>query len=167
MDRDAWLARTRAGLRVFKLHWQSRSASESDSATPRRLPRPGSARPDQTGPGPAAVMAPRRDAAAGPGPGGRLSGSGSRRPGPGHPGHHRRETRQGSAQLCPDMPGPALMELLYCKVKPEHYRAAFRGNGESVVEICNLDALIPVFGRLSFDRQGLGKVACFTADVRL
>ena len=62
----------------------------------------------------------------------------------------------------PDMPGLALMELLYRTVKPEHYRAAFRGNGDLVVEISNLDALTPVFGRspsrFDFRGEGLGVV---------
>jgi hypothetical protein len=61
----------------------------------------------------------------------------------------------------PDLPGPALMELLYRTVKPEHYRAAFRGNGDLVVEISSLDALI----RIPSNR--LGKVACLTADVKV
>ena len=62
----------------------------------------------------------------------------------------------------PDMPGRALMELLYRLVKPEDRNVVIR-NGNMMVEVSNLDALIPVFNGLNpsrhdFRGEGLGVI---------
>ena len=61
----------------------------------------------------------------------------------------------------PDMPGCALMELLYRVVKPEERNIAIR-NGNLTVEVKNLDALHMVFGlnpsRFDLRGNGLGVI---------
>ena len=57
---------------------------------------------------------------------------------------HSRSTKDPHS-FRPDMPGPALMELLYRTVPPEHRRVTI-SNGNMLVEVQNLEALHGVFG---------------------
>lgn len=61
----------------------------------------------------------------------------------------------------PDMPGRALMELIYRSVPPEEHNVVIR-NGNMLVEVKNLDALRPVFGltpsRFDFRGEGCGVI---------
>ena len=67
--------------------------------------------------------------------------------------------KSGKDQLSfrPDVPGRALMELLYCTVKPDNTLISIR-NGVLMVEVKDLDALTSVFGTSpsSFDLRGEG-----------
>ena len=71
--------------------------------------------------------------------------------------------RSGKDQLSfrPDIPGPALMELLYRSVAPEHRQVAI-SNGNMLVEVQNLESLHGVFGMIpqDFDLRdcGFGKM---------
>jgi len=61
----------------------------------------------------------------------------------------------------PDVPGRALMELLYRTMKPDYYVIAIR-NGDLMAEINDMDALTSVFGlspsRFDLRGEGLGLV---------
>jgi hypothetical protein len=57
---------------------------------------------------------------------------------------HLRSTKDQHS-FRPDMPGPALMELLYRTVAPEHRQVAI-SSGNLLVEVQNLEALHGVFG---------------------
>ncbi len=59
----------------------------------------------------------------------------------------------------PDMPGRALMEMLYRYLAPEEREVSI-SNGNMMVKVRNLNALGPVFARIpkefNFREEGLG-----------
>ena len=71
------------------------------------------------------------------------------------------KSAQNQHSFRPNMPGRALMELVYLTLKPGEYDIAFR-HGDLMVEVQNLDALTPVFGlspsRFDLRREGFGVI---------
>ena len=71
------------------------------------------------------------------------------------------KSAQNQHSFRPNMPGRALMELVYLTLKPGEYDIAFR-HGDLMVEVQNLDGLTPVFGlspsRFDLRREGFGVI---------